>query len=247
MRSLMTFAIALLGFSAANLAFGAPYQERGYGYGDDGYGQTFRCESDGNRTRQCRVDTRDGVALIRQLSSARCVEGRTWGYDRGGVWVTQGCRGEFRTGSSHRPGWGSAQTLRCESDNGRHRTCAIPRNGQVQLIRQLSSTRCVEGHNWGQQRGAIWVSRGCRGEFAVRGRGNHWGGGGWNGWQGDGGGQVFRCESDSGRTRYCQVDGRRVTLQRQLSSSPCIEGRSWGTDRRGVWVSHGCRGEFRAW
>ncbi|WP_454830566.1 DUF3011 domain-containing protein [Pseudoxanthomonas wuyuanensis] len=249
MRSLLTFAIALFGFSAANLALGAPHQEGGYGYGD-GYGQTFRCESDGNRTRQCRVDTRGGVVLVRQLSSTRCVEGRNWGYDRGGVWVSQGCRGEFRSGGGGygSPGWGNAQMLRCESDNGRYRTCAIPRNGQVRLIRQLSSTRCVEGRNWGRQRGAIWVSRGCRGEFQISGRGNQWGGGGWDdGWHGDGGGQLFRCESDSGRTRYCQVDGRRVTLQRQLSSSPCIEGRTWGTDRYGVWVSHGCRGEFRAW
>ena len=44
------------------------------------------------------------------------------------------------------------------------------------------------------------------------------------------------------------VDGRgRVQLVRQLSSAACIEGRTWGQDARGVWVTDGCRGEFRSW
>ncbi|MBL8257257.1 MAG: DUF3011 domain-containing protein [Pseudoxanthomonas mexicana] len=53
--------------------------------------------------------------------------------------------------------------------------------------------------------------------------------------------------SDKGRTRSCAVDGRRVDLVRPLSSSACIEGRSWGRDKRGVRVTSGCRGEFRGW
>jgi len=245
MRISMMMLGAMLAGGAAMQAHAAPQYDRGYGGGE-----TFRCESDGNRYRQCNVDTRGGVALVRQLSSNRCVEGRSWGYDRGGVWVSDGCRAEFRTGGggwgngNGNSGWnGSGQVLRCESDNGRQRTCSIPRNSQVQLVRQLSSTRCVEGQNWGRQSGAIWVNRGCRGEFRVGSRGNGWNDGG--SWQG--GGQVFRCESDNGRTRYCEAGSRRVSLQRQLSKAPCIEGRSWGTDRRGVWVSQGCRGEFRAY
>ena len=97
----------------------------------------------------------------------------------------------------------------------------------------------------GQDRNGIWVSQGCRAEFEVQGRGNGWGGGGWN--NGGGYGQVFRCESDRDRTRVCDVDGRGgVQLVRQLSSAPCIEGRTWGRDGRGVWVTAGCRAEFRS-
>jgi len=58
---------------------------------------------------------------------------------------------------------------------------------------------------------------------------------------------VVRCESDNGRRRECHIPGRaaRVELTRQLSSSACIEGRTWGTTRNDrVWVDRGCRAEF---
>ncbi len=61
----------------------------------------LRCASDGNY-RHCRADTGDGVRLYRQLSNSACRYNDTWGYDRRGVWVDRGCRGEFQlyTGSS---------------------------------------------------------------------------------------------------------------------------------------------------
>jgi len=53
------------------------------------------CESlDGGR-KVCPVDTSRGVGLIRQVSGADCVLNQTWGYDRNGIWVTNGCRAEF--------------------------------------------------------------------------------------------------------------------------------------------------------
>ncbi|WP_462116761.1 DUF3011 domain-containing protein, partial [Lysobacter xanthus] len=55
----------------------------------------------------------------------------------------------------------------------------------------------------------------------------------------------FRCESEDGRERTCGINGRGdVRFVRQLSRAACIEGRSWGVDRRGVWVDGGCRAEF---
>jgi len=55
------------------------------------------CGSQG-RYRECDaggVVTR--VRLVRQLSSATCIEGSSWGYERGEdyVWVDRGCRGQF--------------------------------------------------------------------------------------------------------------------------------------------------------
>jgi hypothetical protein len=61
--------------------------------------RTVRCESREGRTQRCGVDTRGGVYLQRQLSSAGCWQGDTWGYDRRGIWVSNGCRAEFRVGS----------------------------------------------------------------------------------------------------------------------------------------------------
>lgn len=56
---------------------------------------------------------------------------------------------------------------------------------------------------------------------------------------------VVRCESDSYRYRYCRVDtGNRVRIQRELSDTQCVRGRSWGYDYRGIWVDDGCRADF---
>ncbi len=53
------------------------------------------CESDYNRRHRCAADTRFGVEMRRQISRTDCVFNRTWGYDRDGVWVANGCRAEF--------------------------------------------------------------------------------------------------------------------------------------------------------
>jgi hypothetical protein len=141
------------------------------GYGNGGYG-TFRCESDNERTRHCNADTRGGVRMNRQLSDSPCIQGRSWGYDNSGVWVSQGCRAEFTTGGGGpvygEPGGGYGQTLRCESQDKRQRRCNVSVRRGVDIVRQLSGTRCVQGQNWGWDRSGIWVSGGCRAEFRVR-------------------------------------------------------------------------------
>jgi hypothetical protein len=61
---------------------------------------TITCESRGHDRAYCAVDTRGGVRLVRQLSESRCESGRSWGTDRGGIWVSQGCRAQFAVGGS---------------------------------------------------------------------------------------------------------------------------------------------------
>lgn len=132
-----------------------------------------------------------------------------------------------------------AQTLRCESKDGRERHCPADTRGGVRMLRQLSRSACEEGRSWGVEPGGVWVGQGCRAEFVV-GRGGSE--------QGDRGsaGRVVRCESASGRSNLCVMDSRRgVELVRQLSRSACIRERSWGWNDQGVWVSGGCRAEFR--
>jgi len=55
------------------------------------------CESQDGQNHFCQVDLGGAghATLERQLSQARCVEGQTWGSNRAGIWVTQGCRGVF--------------------------------------------------------------------------------------------------------------------------------------------------------
>lgn len=145
-------------------------------------------------------------------------------------------------------------SIGCSSNDGRFTRCRTPWPAS-QLSRQVSDTRCVYGQTWGNDRGSVWVDRGCRAIFEPA-RGGGWGGGwggdrpGWGddrpGW-GDDSAQV-RCDSNGGRRQYCPVDlgrGGRVRLVRRLSDSPCREGDTWGWDRRGVWVDDGCRGIFQ--
>jgi len=66
------------------------------------------CESKHNRRNYCAADTRGGVTLNRQLSSAQCVQGRTWGFDARGIWVEGNCRGEFQVNAYNGiPNWGN--------------------------------------------------------------------------------------------------------------------------------------------
>ena len=157
--------------------YGNPYYGRDDGYTgrDDYYGSdgTFRCESEDHRVRRCNVNTSGGVRLVRQESDAACIQGRTWGYDRDGVWVSGGCRARFAIGGGYgyEDGYPSrdAQTIRCESQDERRRTCRLSyRARSVALTRQLSDTRCQQGYNWGWSSDSLWVDRGCRAEFVAR-------------------------------------------------------------------------------
>jgi hypothetical protein len=153
------------------------YGYPGNSYPGDAYTRNIRCESESRRTRNCIVDTRGGVRISRRLSDAPCVQGRSWGYDSRSVWVSQGCRAEFIVGAGgggyrpgQRPGGNGdyGQTVRCESQERHQRRCNVSVRRGVDIVRQLSRTRCVQGQNWGWDRGGIWVNGGCRAEFRIR-------------------------------------------------------------------------------
>jgi hypothetical protein len=56
------------------------------------------CSTDSNTRTLCAGDTSAGVALVKSTGSGACVLGKTWGYDVAGVWVSDGCGGEFQLG-----------------------------------------------------------------------------------------------------------------------------------------------------
>ncbi len=58
------------------------------------------CVSKGKERQQCPADTRAGIVMLRPTGEAACLLGRNWGYDDQGVWVSEGCGGDFATGSS---------------------------------------------------------------------------------------------------------------------------------------------------
>src|SRR5262249_15647622 len=58
--------------------------------------------------------------------------------------------------------------------------------------------------------------------------------------------QTVTCSSDDMGRHTCPIDARGgVQLTRQISGSPCIFGRTWGYDSKGIWVDRGCRAEFQ--
>lgn len=78
----------------------------------DAQRRDVRCESYDGRQRFCNVETSGGVRLVRQLSDARCTRGRTWDVQRGGIWVSRGCRAIFEVGSSYGYGRGGDDSWR---------------------------------------------------------------------------------------------------------------------------------------
>jgi len=57
--------------------------------------------------------------------------------------------------------------------------------------------------------------------------------------------QSVTCEANNQNRKYCgSYDPDQVRLDRQISGSPCVEGRTWGVDRQGLWVEQGCRAVF---
>jgi hypothetical protein len=200
---------------------------------------TFRCESDSNRYKECRVTDQGRVVLNRQLSDSPCVEGRTWGIRGNTVWVDSGCRGEFTVqsfGMGGGVGVGSGRTLLCESDRNRKNSCPADTMNGIQLRRRVSDSPCELGRDWGYDHTGVWVSNGCRAEFVIGTCGN---------FAGPARETRVTCESVNNRRQDCRVDtSLGVTLARQLSDATCVHGRTWGYDRSGIWVTEGCRAEF---
>lgn len=135
------------------------------------------------------------------------------------------------------PGWtnqmpGRGQLIVCESKDGRYRECATGFRNIPVIERQLSSTRCIEGSNWGHRPGMVWVHGGCRARFAESAP------------------VVSQlpevtCQSVRGY-RECNVAFRgQVEMLRQVPrSSLCVEGRTWGQKPGVIWVDRGCGGVF---
>lgn len=138
------------------------------------------CASNDGRFARCQVPWRDAV-LVQQSSKASCVRGQSWGFDRNGIWVNNGCRGQFAParggwpayggpGPARPPGWRpQPMQVRCESHNGNRQLCPLElrRDDSVRLVNRLSGAECREGRNWGWSRDGIWVDRGCRADFVV--------------------------------------------------------------------------------
>jgi len=194
------------------------------------------CESQNGGREVCPAETVKGVTLTRQLSQTACRQGENWGTDseRGTVWVDHGCRAEFHIGRNETPALPAAaldSIVPCESENNKRKDCKTDTSAGVQIVRQLSDNPCGFDREWGYDANGIWVTKGCRAEFAVRGKKAL--------------ARAVTCESMNQARNHCEAETRfGVAIVRQLSESECALGKSWGFDETGVWVSEGCHAQF---
>jgi len=203
--------------------------------------QSIYCESRDYRRAYCPTGPITSAQIISQTSNAACIQGRTWGYDGSGIWVNQGCAGDFayQGGGFRPPGPPGNNSVACESRDYQQNYCATGvRVTRAWVAQQQSQSPCIQGRTWGYDARGIWVSQGCSAVF---------------GFQGTAGpappppmGNSVACESRNYQQSWCNTGQRigRVWVAEQRSSAPCIQGQTWGYQDRAVWVNGGCSAIF---
>jgi Protein of unknown function (DUF3011) len=175
MKKLSWF-VLLIGIQCLSLASSRAYAQSGITAQN---GRNVTCASDDMKRHLCSVDTSRGVRMVNQRSGSPCIQGKTWGYTRSGIWVDRGCRADFVLGggnnSGYRPGGpagpppygGGGVTITCSSNNGKRNYCPANTSRGVRLSNQRSGSPCVQGQTWGYDNRSIWVDRGCRADFVT--------------------------------------------------------------------------------
>jgi hypothetical protein len=142
-----------------------------FGYqGSRPSGNTVSCESRDYRQNYCGAGVRISRAwIVEQRSQSPCIQGRSWGYDGGGIWVNNGCSAVFAVqGGGGPPAPPVCNNVRCESRNYKYNFCSVGSGiRRARMINQLSESPCIEGQTWGSQGNGIWVNSGCGGVFAF--------------------------------------------------------------------------------
>jgi hypothetical protein len=89
---------------------------------------TIVCESKPGARTVCPGRTSAGVALMKEIGPAPCLLGKTWGYDDKGVWVADGCSGEFQLGQPAKAGEQTAPPAPASGQPG-----GVPRTPQGEV------------------------------------------------------------------------------------------------------------------
>lgn len=199
MIKFMTASVFALGAAVS----AAPAQAQQYDgqYNNGQYNNQYNnrglvCTSQNNRYHECALPFRGRAVLTRQLSTASCVQGRSWGQRRNVVWVSRGCRGRFdmvrygvsqgvdprrdpqdRWDDDNRYNDGNRYDDRngdyavtCQSYDDRMTRCNWDaRYGSPRLVQVMSDSDCQQGSDWGyDNRNGLWVDNGCRARFSNR-------------------------------------------------------------------------------
>lgn len=199
----------------------------------------IRCASRNFQHQFCpAVEDVVSARLIVQDSRSACIQGRTWGWSRQGVWVTSGCSARFAVDGPRPPPWGGGTRVSCDSDGFRYQFCGVGGGvSSAQIVNHRSRSPCILGRSWGWRGDGIWVNDGCQADFIVQSS--------WRPVPPPASG-VTVCESLGYRYNFCNTGRiRDARLVSQRSSASCVRGRSWGVEGNGIWVDNGCQATFR--
>jgi len=203
----------------------------------------FTCSSDDGQLHSCRVDTDRPIQFVRQRSSAQCVEGQSYGIDRGGVWVTNGCRADFAVVNSDRA-----------YNDGYYNQQGAYNNGYDDRDNNRDGYRDQNG-NWHSRR----HRHGNHGSYNNNGSysGSYQGPYNNGGYVGAGPQHptTYYGKYDNGKatcsaTRgtgpvYCQTDGALSDATIINQNGRCQRGQTWDINPDGLWVADGCSAQFR--
>lgn len=103
-----------------------------------------------------------------------CVEGKTWGTDDQGTWVTGGCTADFDA-SANVTTRKTTTTVTTRTEPGRVVHCVATESGRTYcgvhhthyVMSGNPNPVCVEGSTWGFDDHGVWVTGGCRGDFTY--------------------------------------------------------------------------------
>lgn len=118
-------------------------------------------------------EARDSASGV-TLSITRSADGEVQMSYTGKGGVNGICAVGNSPGEPHSIRGASGTDVTCESEGQGQAECEMDTHGDVQLVRQLSRTECVQGENWGLYHHSVWVKDGCRAVFrTVSGGGGH--------------------------------------------------------------------------
>jgi hypothetical protein len=180
-----------------------------------------------------------------------CVEGKTWGLDDRGVWVSSGCTADFSAAVANAAAAGDTSAIVSTSNavdsSGRLIHCVSTASGRSYcgkshmhyVISGNPNPTCVEGKTWGLDDRGVWVSSGCIADFSVVDADAATTSSSYV----DSSGRLVHCVSTASGRTYCGAHHARYVYH-GTPDPVCVEGKTWGFDSRGVWVSGGCKGDF---
>ncbi len=193
-----------------------------------------RCNSSVGGYNYCRTSTAGGVTLRAQHSPHACYQNDTWGFDGSGVWVANGCSATFRIGRRDDDG-----------DTAAKIGLGILALGVIGAL--ASGDNDDDGYNNPPPPPPQNYDPNYPQGYPQGGYPPQQGGYPQQGYPDDdyGDAYIISCDSKNNKYRLCQVPIRNYAqLVHQRSRSACRFNKSWGYDRRGVWVKKGCRGDF---